>query len=236
MNLYERRVSDDLYKWRKDIMKSANLLERTSKNMQVKTRRLIPQKVQDAITGTVGAIVKTVMFGSNLAAIQGGTGELSLAESDFLVTQQFRQYKKSAVVSGAGIGAGGFIMGLADLPSLIAIKIKFLFDCAMLYGYDVNDPGERLFILYVFQLAFSGREHRLKIYKIIENWDRQHPDVVDWEKFQIEYRDYLDMAKLLQLMPVIGSAVGAVANNALMDRLLVNAMNSYRTRYEKQAL
>ncbi|MDR0886229.1 MAG: EcsC family protein [Clostridiales Family XIII bacterium] len=230
MNLYERKVNDDLDKWRKEMQKKANLLESASKGVQTKTQKLIPQKVQDTISTTMSGMVKTVMFGSGLTTIHEDTSDLSLSESDFLALQQFKSYKKSAVVSGAGIGAGGLILGLADLPSLIAIKIKFLFDCAKLYGYDIDEPSERLFILYVFQMAFSSRAHRLTVYEIIENWDDHHPDVVDWEKFQIEYRDYLDTAKLLQLVPVIGSAVGAASNNYLMDRLLVNAMNSYRLR------
>ena len=46
----------------------------------------------------------------------------------------------------------------------------------------------------------------------------------------MEYRDYLDTAKLLQLLPVVGAPVGAVANHQLMKRLRDNTMNAYRMR------
>ncbi|MFP3155236.1 EcsC family protein [Lachnospiraceae bacterium ZAX-1] len=234
MNLYEKCVQDELAKWRNEIYKSDNLVERTSKAIQKKTSRLIPQKVQNMLTQTIEKLVETVIFGSGLLTVYEDTHDLSLAERDFLVLRQFKAYKKAAIAGGFGIGMGGILVGLADLPVLISIKIKFLFDCAKLYGYDTDLKSERMFILYIFQLAFSSRAHRVDSYKVIENWDGQPMDEVNWERFQIEYRDYIDFAKLLQLVPVIGSAVGATANNSLMKRLLVNAMNAYRMRYLKQ--
>jgi hypothetical protein len=52
----------------------------------------------------------------------------------------------------------------------------------------------------------------------------------DWRTFQQEYRDYIDLAKLMQLVPGIGAVVGAIANYQLMDKLGETAMNSYRLR------
>jgi hypothetical protein len=46
----------------------------------------------------------------------------------------------------------------------------------------------------------------------------------------MEYRDYLDIAKMLQLLPVVGSIAGGTANHKLMNRLKVNVMNCYRMR------
>ncbi len=62
---------------------------------------------------------------------------------------------KIAAAEGAGTGAGGILLGLADFPLLLTIKIKFLFDAATLYGFDTSKQEERLFILHVFQLAFQ---------------------------------------------------------------------------------
>ncbi|MGQ0516032.1 EcsC family protein, partial [Bacillus sp. D-CC] len=57
-----------------------------------------------------------------------------------------------------------------------------------------------LFILHVFQLAFSSDDHRKEIWKAIETWDTEQENHMDWEKFQTEYRDYIDLAKMLQLV------------------------------------
>ena len=43
--------------------------------------------------------------------------------------------------------------------------------------------------------------------------------------------DYIDLAKMAQLLPVIGAAVGAVANYQLLKQLGDTAMNCYRMRH-----
>jgi hypothetical protein len=52
----------------------------------------------------------------------------------------------------------------------------------------------------------------------------------DWRSFQQEYRDYIDIAKLLQLVPGIGAVVGAYVNHRLTEKLGQYAMNAYRLR------
>ncbi len=48
----------------------------------------------------------------------------------------------------------------------------------------------------------------------MENWEMKckelPPDInqFDWRLFQQEYRDYIDLAKMAQLIPVIGAPVG----------------------------
>lgn len=131
------------------------------------------------------------------------------------------------------------MLGLADFPILLSLKMKFLFDAANLYGYDVKDFRERLYILHLFQLAFSSSEKRLVVYNKVLNWDQQiellprSMETFDWRSFQQEYRDYIDLAKLFQLVPVIGAFVGAYANYQLMDKLGETAMNGYRLRLIK---
>ena len=51
-----------------------------------------------------------------------------------------------------------------------------------------------------------------------------------WRNFQQEYRDYLDIAKMAQLIPVIGAPVGLVVNNSLVKKLGRTAINAYRMR------
>ena len=53
---------------------------------------------------------------------------------------------------------------------------------------------------------------------------------INWERFQKEYRDALDLRKLLQMVPGVGAAVGAWANYGLLRDLGRTAMNCYRLR------
>ena len=115
-----------------------------------------------------------------------------------------------------------------------------LFDIATLYGYSVKDYKERVYILHIFQLAFSSQEHRRTVFAQMVNWDakkEQLPDDIhqfDWRTFQQEYRDYIDLAKLAQLIPGIGAVVGFVVNARLIQKLGETAMNAYRMRWMEQ--
>ena len=160
----------------------------------------------------------------------------SLQYREAFIKKQIDIYKKTASAEGAITGAGGILLGLADFPLLLGIKLKLLFEIAALYGYDARDYRERLYILYVFQLAFSSRKRQKEVFAYMAEWSTyikalpQNVEEFDWRTFQQEYRDYIDLAKMAQLIPVIGAAVGAIANYRLIDKLGITAMNCYRMR------
>jgi hypothetical protein len=58
----------------------------------------------------------------------------------------------------------------------------------------------------------------------------------EWQKFQQEYRDYIDLAKMAQLVPVIGAVVGVVVNARLINKLGETAMNAYRMRLAEEQM
>jgi hypothetical protein len=55
----------------------------------------------------------------------------------------------------------------------------------------------------------------------------------NWRNFQQEYRDYIDLAKMLQLVPGVGAVVGAYVNHRLTEKLGKFAMMAYRMRVMK---
>ncbi|HDR7771346.1 EcsC family protein [Bacillus anthracis] len=230
MITYEEKVIKELEQWKATFMKDSSMMTRFSKKVQTKVQQLIPAKVQKVLTETIRMMVQTISAGSNFIKPKLKEMNWSLQRRDDEVRKKMDEYKKIAAAEGAGTGAGGILLGLADFPLLLGIKIKFLFDAATLYGFDTSDKEERLFILHVFQLAFSSDEHRKEIWKAIETWDTEEENHMDWEKFQTEYRDYIDLAKMLQLVPIIGAPVGAYANYQLLQRLGEVTMNCYRMR------
>ncbi|ERI93568.1 hypothetical protein HMPREF1982_01652 [Clostridiales bacterium oral taxon 876 str. F0540] len=235
MNLYEERALAELKEWQRKVSQKPSIIDKMTKGIQRKTNSFIPDKVHSVMTEAIKNMSKAVLWGSGFITgspvIKG-----SLEEREKRVTDKLNFYKKTAALEGAGTGAGGFLLGLADFPLLLSIKMKFLFDIASIYGYDVRDYRERLYILYIFQLAFSGRQRQVEIYKQMLNWDNyvhslpMDVDDFDWRTFQQEYRDYIDLAKMLQLVPGIGAVVGAYANYKLLDKLGETAVNSYRMR------
>ncbi|WP_144569399.1 EcsC family protein [Bacillus pseudomycoides] len=230
MTEYEGKVIKELQQWKLTIMKSSSMMTRFSKKVQTKVQQLLPEKVQNVLTETIKKMVQGISAGSNFIKPKLKETDWSLERRDAEVLKKMDEYKRIAAAEGAGTGAGGILLGLADFPLLLSIKIKFLFDAATMYGFDTSKEEERLFILHVFQLAFSSDDHRKEIWKAIETWDTEKENHMDWEKFQQEYRDYIDLAKMLQLVPIIGAPVGAYANYQLLQRLGEVTMNCYRLR------
>jgi len=236
MGNYEEQLLHELIIWQKKMTKKPTLSNQLTKGLQKKVNQIIPEKVHTIITSTIKNMVRAVLAGSEFISKQPINGDLSLEAREKLVRQKIDFYKKTAATSGAGTGAGGLLVGLADFPILLSLKIKFLFDAAGLYNFNTCVFSERLYILHLFQLAFSSQEKRNEVYNHIINWDKKTGgfsvdiDSFDWRSFQQEYRDYIDLAKMMQLVPVIGAFVGAYANYKLMDNLGETAMNGYRLR------
>ncbi|WP_047984969.1 EcsC family protein [Ornithinibacillus californiensis] len=232
MNDYELKAFDEIQAWRMKIMKKSGVVNRLAKKAQNKINGMIPEKAHRIITESIKKMVQTTLVGSNITTKKALRSTMSLYERDELTKEKLSTYRKTATVEGAGTGAGGILLGLADFPLLLSIKMKFLFEAAAIYGFDTNKYEERLFILHIFQLAFSSDEKQRETLFIIENWEEQKEKLIDmdWQVFQQEYRDYIDFVKMLQLIPGVGAVVGAYANYNLLDHLGETAVNVYRLR------
>lgn len=236
--LYKKRVVIELAFWRHKMTKPESPMSIWAKDIQVRLNNLIPEKVHQGITFAIEQMVKGVIFGVQYT-VPPSNQRHSFQLREAYIKRLIETYKKTASIEGAVTGAGGILMGIADFPALLAIKMKMLFDIAVTYGVDVKNYKERLFLLTVFQLAFSSHKYRREVYERVNNWDvyaRHLPDSVDhfdWRTFQLEYRDYIDLAKMAQLVPVVGAAIGAVVNYRLVRQLGNTVMNAYRTRLLK---
>lgn len=242
MSGYETHALEELRRWQQEMQRGPGLWNRATSGMQRKINSYIPEKIHSSITAVIKQMTRGVLSGSNFTAsaplLEGG-----LEEREARVRGTIDRYRKTAAVEGGITGAGGFLLGLADFPLLLGIKLKLLFEIAALYGFSGEDYRERLYLLHIFQLAFSSDAQRADVYQKMQRWHEQRAqlpssmDDFDWRRFQQEYRDYIDLAKLAQLLPVIGAPVGVIVNNRLLKKLGVTAMNAYRMRwFERPAL
>lgn len=216
------------------MLRRPSFFNKASKRLQTKINYLIPNKAHEVITTLIKKMVQVVLFGARYTTSQP-LQNASLAVRESLVIEKINVYRKTAAVEGGLTGAGGLLWGLADFPLLTGVKLKLLFEIAAMYGYSTSDYKERLYILYIFQLAFSSHEHRRNVFLKMQGWNEQqlppNPNDFDWRTFQQEYRDYIDIAKMAQLIPLIGAPVGFVVNNQLVKKLGRTAMNAYRMRW-----
>lgn len=239
MNPYEQRIRIELHAWERRLAEPPGWLERASKTISGTINQIVPAKVHEAITAAVKGIVRTALFGAEYTPQRKVQRFASLEEADQEARNALSLYQKIAAAEGAGTGAGGILLNVVDFPALIAIKMKFLFELAHIYGYDTKTFSERIFLLNVFRLAFSGDLQRGPVLGTIKRWryekelwssDAEYYRDMDWETFQKEYRDSIDFRKMLQMLPGIGAVAGAWANYTILQELGEVAMNAYRIR------
>lgn len=239
MVTYEENALIELRRWQRQMLSKPSLVNRLAAGLQKRMNKIIPDKIHNAITVAIKQMIRAVLFGAKITTGQPKQ-DASLQMREAIVLERINFYKKTAAAEGGITGAGGILLGLADFPLLIGIKLKLLFDIASMYGHSVKDYKERIYILYIFQLAFSSQEKRSQVFQRVLNWEAEQKDLpddihqFDWRTFQQEYRDYIDLAKIAQLIPIIGAPVGAVVNYHLIKKLGRTAMNAYRMRWNRK--
>lgn len=238
MDEHEKTAVRELKAWKKSVQRKQPLLGMFARQIQTRINRAIPERVHAAITTAIKQITRAVSFGAEFTTpkvMEFG----SLQEREAKIDERIKFYSRTAAAEGAVTGAGGILLGLADFPLWLTVKMKMLFEIAALYGRDVKDYRERIYLLYIFEITFSKQGRRREIYAILKDWDQyakglpEDINQFDWRTFQQEYRDYIDLAKLFQLIPGIGAPIGAVVNLRLTNKLGRMAKNAYRLRFLK---
>jgi hypothetical protein len=229
-------LSPDLNTWREDLLRPAGPLNGLARATQQRINRLIPEKVHAAITAAIEGMTRALLVGSDFTTGSPLVG-LTLDERRARAAKAIDGWKKAAAAEGGITGFGGFLAAAADFPLLMSFKIKLLFEIAAIFGHDGTQLPERLFILHVFELAFSDAQHRAGALAALDDWEaRSHPQHLDdfnWRAFQQQYRDHIDLAKLAQFIPVVGAPLGAIVNWRLVERLGHTAVMAYRMRAEQ---
>lgn len=235
MNEYEQRALEELAHWQVKMQQKPSFFNEATRKTQTRINKIIPEKIHRAITETIKQLTKAVIIGTRFT-----TGNprpvTSLEETEKKVKESITFYRTAAAAEGGVTGAGGILLGFVDFPAWLTLKMKMLFKIARLYGYDTRDFRERIYLLYIFQLTFTRQSRRQELYPTLADWEKEAEkfsdiNAFDWRRFQQEYRDYIDVAKLFQLIPWVGAVVGVIVNNRLTKQLGITAMNAYRLRY-----
>lgn len=234
---YQRYAYREMMQWCKRMDKNPGLFNSLTSGIQKKLNSFIPDKVHRGITATMRQMIQGLMMGTKF--ISPAPHQFShLKYIEDKTQRRIDSHRLTAAAEGGLTGAGGFLWSLADLPLLLGIKIKLLQDIAAIYGYNGKKMKEKIFLLLVLQMAFSSDKVRRQTLNQIIEFDQKYPDAeegnlaqVDWHTLQQQYRDYIDLAKLLQMMPIIGAVVGTVANYRLVKLLGKTAIQCYRIRH-----
>ena len=138
MNDYQQQILSELSVWQKKMLQKPSIINWLSKGVQVKINSWIPEKIHQAITTTIKQMIRGVLFGANYTTAKPLSG-LTVQAREEAVQQRIKFYKTTAAVEGGIAGAGGILLGFADFPILIGLKLKLLFDISSMYGFNVKD-------------------------------------------------------------------------------------------------
>jgi uncharacterized protein (DUF697 family) len=230
---YETLVKKELALWEKKMLKNTGVIEGFSRDIQKKIDSYIPQKIHTSISKSMEIAIKSILAGINLIPFDSKkltwAHYATLAQKDREVSRIIKKYKKLAAATGAGTGLGGILSMAIDYPALISLELKILQEIARIFGYDIRERKERIYLLKVFILAFSSDLCRKRTYLEVINYENVPSDVV-WQELYHEYKETTDFKKMLQIIPGFGAVIGAWANYSLIDELGETARNCYRLR------
>ncbi len=233
---YYFKARKELLEWCNEMTAEPSIFTSATRNLQRRINKAIPERIHQVVTKAVKETTKTVITGSaKFTKSTTKSEDFRKVEDD--VRKRIEFYANSSATEGAITGFGGFVSGLADFPLWLSLKMKMLFEIASIYGFDINDYRERLYILHIFQITFSAPDTRKQLFITMKDWDTHASDLpgyndFDWKRFQLEYRDHIDLAKLIQLIPGFGAIAGALVNHKYTNRLGEYAMNCYRMRFD----
>ncbi len=232
---YFKNASREYELWCRETVAQPSVFTSTTRGLQRRINRVIPEGIHKVITKAVKETTKAVISGSAVFTLPKSETS-NLEETEKQVRNRINFYSKTSATEGAITGFGGFVSGLADFPLWLTLKMKMLFEIANIYGFDIDDYRERLYVLYVFQLTFCAPDTKRELFELMKNWE-DNLDALpatyqefDWKTFQLEYRDHIDLAKLIQLIPGFGAIAGALVNHKYTQRLGENAIQCYRMR------
>ena len=174
----------------------------------------------------------------------GDIFELDLEEVDAVVARQDVKYTGLAGAEGAVTGAAGVLGLVVDIPALLAWNLRAIGEYATCYGFDVDSQRERVFAVNVLGLASSPSDPakapvmaelariaadaaKKKAWKELK--DKTLVAVVEKVAKALGMR--LTKAKLAQVVPILGAAVGGGFNAYYTARVCDTAHQLYRERF-----
>ncbi|WP_458125619.1 EcsC family protein [Paenibacillus sp. Z3-2] len=131
---------------------------------------------------------------------------------------------KFAAAQGAATGFGGIVTIAADIPMVMGLSLKVLQEMALCYGYDPDEPLERIFIVKCLQFSSADIVGKKAIIEELAAYD--DPDkpievvsqMQGWREVFNSYSESFGWKKLFQLIPIAGMVFGSVSNkNTIRD-------------------
>ena len=171
--------------------------------------------------------------------------DVPLDELDAVAKQFTDQNSILAALSGGGAGLGGALLLAADIPVLFTVNFRLIQQVAASYGFPLTGPEYTPLVLNIFNVAASGsREAKGDALRELSVAAAAfaHGSGYKGRKAQGTLREQmghvpreiaknLGAAKLGQMIPIAGAAVGAGVNYWFTDQTAQAAVMLSRSLY-----
>jgi hypothetical protein len=169
---------------------------------------------------------------------------LELREVDHVVGQVAVKNTSVAFATGAGAGTLG-LPGLAiDIPGLVGAALRAITEYATYYGFDTSNDDEKAFALMLLAASAATRTEDKKsamreLTKVSRELSGGEPrpgsrHLLDQQlvtKVALRIAGHLSRTKTIQILPVAGSPIAAVADAWFVGRVARMAHPIYRERF-----
>jgi hypothetical protein len=162
---------------------------------------------------------------------------LPLRDADRVVGFLAAKYKAIAIGEGAATGAAGLAGMVIDLPVLLTLNLRAIFEYASYYGFDISKPEERLFAVQVLNAASSsGRDRQMVVRTLGKLMSKQAFDtaaVMTAIKKAIQMIGFKTVKKSVvkKAVPLVGVALSAAFNALFTADTCAAASALYRERF-----
>ncbi len=145
-------------------------------------------------------------------------------------------FVNALITTAEGTALGALGIGMPDIVVFIGLLLKGAYESALQYGYDYNDPKERLLILKMMEVALAKKEDW-----VCANAEVDRLLTADYipaeEDIKAQIKRTADMfamdmlvLKFVQGLPVVG-IIGGLANPVYYNKIMKYVQLKYYKRY-----
>ena len=246
---YEAKQREAIQKWSKEtpnflVKGFGKLANHISSNAVEIARTFVPVSIlQGAIhkANDVGAKLaqeKEILKSAEVSAIE----ELryaSLEQSDRLAKSVRQWAIASASVEGGASGFLGAVGMIADVPALLTLSLHTIHKIGLCYGYRATEKEDKAFVLRILFVACANSKDEKR--KMLENFRQKEAAPSDTKDGETEHAlmeilcKQIGMnfvkRKALQLVPLLGAAVGSAVNADFLYDVGMTATRIYQYRW-----
>lgn len=235
--------------------KKIKFIEEKLAPIQGKIENKVPKKLQQTLESAfesgfklvfekgVGIIEKSynkeekhASFDINHYTVQRQTTNKNINKLDKTVRKSIMLNQVVTTVEGGVLGVLG--IGLPDIPILIGMLLKNIYEMSLSYGFDYTEDKEKLYILYLICVGITKQEVQAEYSTYLDELAKGQIHLgegaynIDAVIKETAHRlaEAMLVAKFVQGLPIVG-VVGGISNYTIMKDISKMARVKYKKRY-----